>query len=87
MKMKSPIIPLRFFFLFYVSTPLFEDFNNGDGGFKLEEKEEPHIKRSDFPLGFLFGVATSGYQVDNLLFLTLSCSLSYLHLMRELFLG
>ncbi|KAL4580288.1 hypothetical protein LXL04_016476 [Taraxacum kok-saghyz] len=63
MSMNSPTI-LLFFFLFSASAPLFEAFNNGDGGSKLEEKEEAHIKRSDFPPGFLFGAATSSYQVE-----------------------
>ncbi|KAI3702881.1 hypothetical protein L6452_28634 [Arctium lappa] len=38
--------------------------NNGGGGFKPEEKEDPHIKRSDFPPGFLFGTASSAYQIE-----------------------
>lgn len=35
----------------------------------MEGNEELHIKRSDFPDGFLFGAATSSYQVDHPLFL------------------
>ncbi|KAI3702886.1 hypothetical protein L6452_28639 [Arctium lappa] len=63
MKLKSPIIYL---FLFLISACVFllEASNNGGGVFKLAEKEEPHIKRSDFPPGFLFGAASSAYQVE-----------------------
>ncbi|KAI3497081.1 hypothetical protein L1887_39462 [Cichorium endivia] len=61
MKRKFPII----FVLTFISAcaPLLETCNNGGGGFN-QEKEEPHIKRSDFPPGFLFGAATSAYQVE-----------------------
>ncbi|KAI3708441.1 hypothetical protein L2E82_37610 [Cichorium intybus] len=61
MKRKFPII---FVFTFISAcAPLLETCNNGGGGFN-QEKEEPHIKRSDFPPGFLFGAATSAYQVE-----------------------
>ncbi|XP_024971995.1 beta-glucosidase 18-like [Cynara cardunculus var. scolymus] len=60
-RMKSPTIFL-FFFFFLISTCalLLEASNNGGGG----SKEVPDIKRSDFPLGFLFGAATSAYQIE-----------------------
>ncbi|KAI3708437.1 hypothetical protein L2E82_37606 [Cichorium intybus] len=41
-----------------------ETSNIADGGFKLKEIEDLHIKRSDFPPGFLFGAASSSYQVE-----------------------
>ncbi|KAI3685046.1 hypothetical protein L6452_34278 [Arctium lappa] len=61
--MKSPTIFL-FFFLISTSSLLLEASNNGGGGSKLEEKEDPHIKRSDFPPGFFFGASTSSYQIE-----------------------
>ncbi|KVH98455.1 Glycoside hydrolase, catalytic domain-containing protein [Cynara cardunculus var. scolymus] len=57
--MKSPTIFL-FFFLISTCALLLEASNNGGGG----SKEVPDIKRSDFPLGFLFGAATSAYQIE-----------------------
>ncbi|KVI02194.1 Glycoside hydrolase, catalytic domain-containing protein [Cynara cardunculus var. scolymus] len=62
MKLKSPTIYL-FFFLISASALLLEASNNG-GVVKLPEKEDPHIKISDFPPGFLFGAASSAYQVE-----------------------
>ncbi|XP_076889317.1 beta-glucosidase 18-like [Bidens hawaiensis] len=64
MKPKGLTISLFFLFIFVPAT-LLEASNNGvDGAFIFEENEELQIKRSDFPSGFLFGSATSAYQVE-----------------------
>ncbi|MFS7921321.1 putative beta-glucosidase [Helianthus anomalus] len=64
MKPKLPTACLFFFCLISAHAQLVEDSNNGDGVFKIEGNEEIQIKRSDFPSGFLFGAATSAYQVE-----------------------
>ncbi|XP_076889313.1 beta-glucosidase 18-like isoform X2 [Bidens hawaiensis] len=63
MKMKILTISL-FFFLISASASFLEASNNGYGGSIYEENEETQIRRSDFPSGFLFGTATSAYQVE-----------------------
>lgn len=60
--MKLKLSATFFFFFISASTPILQVSNNGVGGFKLEENES-HVKISDFPSGFLFGAATSAYQV------------------------
>nr|XP_043628165.1 beta-glucosidase 18-like [Erigeron canadensis] len=63
MKLKALVLFL-FFFLVSSSTHFLEASYNEDGGFKLEENDEMLIKRSDFPPEFIFGAATSTYQVE-----------------------
>lgn len=53
-----------FFFLISAFASLLKAFNYGKGGFIVEENRETHVKRSDFPHGFLFGAATSAFQVE-----------------------
>ncbi|KAD4178950.1 hypothetical protein E3N88_27541 [Mikania micrantha] len=63
MKSKSSTIFI-FYFLISVSSPVLQASNNGDRVFNFEENKAPDIKRSDFPPGFIFGAATSAYQVE-----------------------
>nr|XP_043628758.1 beta-glucosidase 18-like isoform X1 [Erigeron canadensis] len=65
MKIKLSTISI-FFFLISASARLLNQTsnNNGDTAVELHENEPPHIKRSEFPPGFLFGSATSAYQVE-----------------------
>ncbi|KAJ0801692.1 putative beta-glucosidase [Helianthus annuus] len=64
--MKTSSSPTIFLFFFLISScsALLQPSINGVRGFKLEENEATQIKRSDFPPGFLFGAATSSYQVE-----------------------
>ncbi|KAJ0920454.1 putative glycosidase [Helianthus annuus] len=55
------MIFLFFFLVNSAPAPLVEATSNGNGGSVFEETR---IKRSDFPSGFLFGTATSAYQVE-----------------------
>ncbi|KAJ9560166.1 hypothetical protein OSB04_005326 [Centaurea solstitialis] len=59
--MKPPTISLSFFLLFTFGLVLEASKNGCNGGLK---REDAHIKRSDFPPGFLFGASTSAYQVE-----------------------
>ncbi|XP_071736617.1 beta-glucosidase 18-like [Rutidosis leptorrhynchoides] len=59
-----PLIILLLFFLTSSAQILDQASKNGHKVFKLEDTEEPHVKRSDFPSGFLFGAASSAYQVE-----------------------
>ncbi|KAL7601079.1 hypothetical protein Lser_V15G23095 [Lactuca serriola] len=63
LKQKSHVIFL-FWYLIFVCNRVLGASKNGDGGFRLEEKEEHHVKISDFPKGFIFGAASSSYQVE-----------------------
>ncbi|XP_071730160.1 beta-glucosidase 18-like [Rutidosis leptorrhynchoides] len=54
MKLESTTICILFFVI-YSSVPHLQAFNNDD---------QTRIKRSDFASGFLFGTATSAYQVE-----------------------
>ncbi|KAK9077511.1 hypothetical protein SSX86_005848 [Deinandra increscens subsp. villosa] len=67
LKTVIPTVSLFFFLIYAPAAPLLGAFNNGeygDGESIFEENEDTQIKRSDFPSGFLFGAATSAYQVE-----------------------
>ncbi|GJW71358.1 beta-glucosidase 18-like protein [Tanacetum coccineum] len=63
MKFKPPTISI-FFFVISGSIPFLEAIKNGNEGLIYEDNKESDIKISDFPPGFLFGAATSAYQVE-----------------------
>ncbi|KAI3753778.1 hypothetical protein L2E82_25840 [Cichorium intybus] len=54
-------LAIYLFFVILACSSILEASINGGG---LKFKQEDPIKRSDFPPGFLFGAATSAYQVE-----------------------
>lgn len=58
-KAELNIIIALFFLVFFVSAI---------SGAESSIEEQAHVKRSDFPPGFLFGASTSAYQVCVFLF-------------------
>ncbi|XP_024966823.1 beta-glucosidase 18-like [Cynara cardunculus var. scolymus] len=59
--METDSLPIYLLFAIFASSSILEASINGGG---LRSKQENPIKRSDFPPGFLFGAATSAYQVE-----------------------
>ncbi|KAJ9562829.1 hypothetical protein OSB04_007989 [Centaurea solstitialis] len=55
-------VPIYLIFAIFTSSSMLEASSINGGG--LGFKQENPIKRSDFPTGFLFGAATSAYQVE-----------------------
>nr|XP_043619406.1 beta-glucosidase 18-like [Erigeron canadensis] len=61
MELKSSTINVLFVLIFACSSRILGAFSNGG---ESTVKQQNPVKRSDFPSGFLFGAATSAYQVE-----------------------